>query len=267
MKPFDIAEPCSESWNTMRIEASGRARHCASCDKHVVDLSRTTPAQIRGLQVINPEGFCGRQEIRGGALVVLPEPVAQRARWPMRVGLGGALIAGTLATAACQTASAAGPEPTPVVTTNPDYPAPPLQESNPAPELIETLPPQLPQIVMGRMAYTPPPFSSGAVAFSAGSAKLSKAQLAVLDDIAVALKANAWIPAVAISAHVTTDEVAPARLAKLSQARAKAVRDALAKRGVAAARLRIAPFDAAKTDTADGRRVDVQACELGETCP
>ena len=54
---IQIPEPCSQSWDEMSPEGSGR--HCAACAKTVVDFTRMTDAQI--LEVLrNSAGSCGR---------------------------------------------------------------------------------------------------------------------------------------------------------------------------------------------------------------
>jgi hypothetical protein len=46
MTTLRIASPCHESWDAMTPDRGGR--HCASCDKTVVDVSAMAPAAARG---------------------------------------------------------------------------------------------------------------------------------------------------------------------------------------------------------------------------
>ncbi|MDR0227451.1 MAG: carboxypeptidase-like regulatory domain-containing protein, partial [Flavobacteriaceae bacterium] len=54
---LEIPEPCGEDWNLMTPQEKGR--HCAVCDKVVVDFSKATKREI--IAHIKKEGkICGR---------------------------------------------------------------------------------------------------------------------------------------------------------------------------------------------------------------
>ncbi len=57
MKPV-IAEPCHENWNLMSIQDQGR--HCAVCDKVVVDLTQKTDQEIAHFFEDHQDGLCTR---------------------------------------------------------------------------------------------------------------------------------------------------------------------------------------------------------------
>jgi hypothetical protein len=53
-----IAQPCSESWDAMTPTATGR--HCAACQKTVVDFTLKTDAELLAYFAQPREGTCGR---------------------------------------------------------------------------------------------------------------------------------------------------------------------------------------------------------------
>jgi hypothetical protein len=60
MKKFSltVSEPCHENWDAMTAVAKGR--HCASCQKTVVDFTTMTDSQIAGFFKQAPLNVCGR---------------------------------------------------------------------------------------------------------------------------------------------------------------------------------------------------------------
>jgi len=235
MKPFDIPAPCHEDWNQMRRD--GGARHCASCDKHVVDLATLTARQVRGLVALTGGDFCGRQTIRDGALVLLPEPSRPRSPFALRMVVGGAIAASAFGLAACEPAQAAAPDPIHVTQVDPD-PAP-APEPTPRPPTLGELP--RPDIQMAGGISAPPTIANDTVSFAPQSAKLDKDALALIADIASTINASPWMSSVHIAGHFThAEHTRPTKDAALALARAEAVRDALVKQGVARERLHVA---------------------------
>lgn len=224
MKPFHIADPCSESWDAMRND--GASRHCASCDKSVHDLSQLTERQIAGLVLLSGGNFCGRQTIRGDEMLVAAPPAPKRSAsiWPIRV----AVIAGALSAAACAPASAKPPEP--VVT------APAEPDTQPTPTPPPTVPPEVfidqPHVVMaGMIAYTPRLPTD--VTFTRGKATLDKGMKDVIATAAeFLLKQPGYVH---IEGHATLDETKQPK--RLALQRAEAVKKALVARGVPRERL------------------------------
>jgi len=232
MKPFAIQSPCHESWDAMRRDQG--ARHCASCDKHVVELATMTEAQVHGLIVLTGGHFCARQTVRDGAVVLLPT-VAPRGRFPLRMALGGAVVASALA--ACAPAHAAGPtpRPDPIELAGSD----PHPQPTPAPVPVPAPPLERNEPMMGDVAYEPS-VSDYAVRFKKGSAKLDVQALGSVANAATALQATPWIAHVRIEGLVAADEGSGKKATALAQGRADAVRAALIKRGIEASRLRAA---------------------------
>jgi hypothetical protein len=60
MKKFSltVSEPCHENWDGMTAVAKGR--HCASCQKTVVDFTTMTDSQVAGFFKEAPLNVCGR---------------------------------------------------------------------------------------------------------------------------------------------------------------------------------------------------------------
>ncbi|MFO0747209.1 MAG: OmpA family protein [Myxococcota bacterium] len=272
MKPFVVESPCSESWNEMR-QVAGAARHCASCRKAVFDLSAMTEQQIRGLVSLTDGDFCGRQIIRDGAIVVAPEPVPMRSAWPWRMVTRGAVVAGALASAACEGAATAAPGPTPIVIADrggdpvPDRPVTPP----PTPPIA---PAENPDLIMAGGMAPPRAQVNSAVYFARGKSAVQRASASILDDIAATLAANPWIDRIAVVGHASVDDGPAARAEGLAKARAEAVRAYLVKRGIDANRLVVAsraarePFDPGHGADANAknRRVEVRMCQ-GDECP
>jgi|GEM_PF-5922451 len=94
-----VPQPCPESWAAMTPTAAGR--HCAACQKTVVDFTQKTDAEILAYLAHAGRGnTCGRfrKEQLGRPLrPVLPVPPATR--W--QAWLAGLLLA-TLALQSCQ---------------------------------------------------------------------------------------------------------------------------------------------------------------------
>jgi hypothetical protein len=94
-----VSQPCHESWATMTLTTLGR--HCATCQKTVVDFTHKTDAEILAYLAQAGRGnTCGRfrKEQLGRPLrPALPVPPATR--W--QAWLAGLLLA-TLALQSCQ---------------------------------------------------------------------------------------------------------------------------------------------------------------------
>ncbi|MDJ0364245.1 carboxypeptidase-like regulatory domain-containing protein [Hymenobacter sp. H14-R3] len=95
-----IAQPCPEGWGPMVPATAGR--HCAACQKTVVDFTRKTDAEILAYLASAPGNTCGR--LRPDQLNrSLVAPTAAP-RW--RAWLGAALAAGGVLGAGRATAQA-----------------------------------------------------------------------------------------------------------------------------------------------------------------
>lgn len=225
MKPFDIAKPCHQRWNDMRTD--GGARHCASCQKHVVDLSALNAAEVRGLVTLTGGTFCGRQQIVDDTLLLAPEPTTRsRSPFGWRVVVGGAVVAGALSAAACQPAHAGAPDPTGQLLAQVDPDQNPNVDKKPDAVVDE------PRMMLGEIAYRP--VQDDFVTFDARSAKVTRATQNLLGNVARTIKASAWMAVIVIEGHVTVDE----KDKDLSLARAEAVKKTLVKLGVDGKRLR-----------------------------
>lgn len=236
MKPFVVESPCSESWDGMQRQA-GTARHCASCQKSVFDLSRMTERQIHGVVTLTGGSFCGRQVIRDGEMVTrAPDPAPAKVRPAWNIIARGALAAGALATAACEGQAGATPVPEPTETPivliaqtdpNPGEPAP---RPNPEPPPLTVV--DHPEVVIaGGMA--PPPTVNDEVPFAAGKADIGQEAVWGLDNVASVMAENPWIAKVDIRAFATASEGKSAKaIAKLAAARAEAIKSYLVKKGI-----------------------------------
>lgn len=81
-----IADPCHEDWGAMTGDR--RRRHCASCDKHVHDLSAMTEGQAREL-VASSSDLCVRYAVRSDGSVLHASPAG---RLPRLLAVAGALL-------------------------------------------------------------------------------------------------------------------------------------------------------------------------------
>lgn len=85
-----IPQPCHESWAQMTPAVQGR--HCAACDKVVVDFTRMSDAEvIAWLQRPQPGRTCGRfatQQLNRSLLM----PAAAPPRWPKWVAATAAVV-------------------------------------------------------------------------------------------------------------------------------------------------------------------------------
>jgi hypothetical protein len=78
--PFEVAvtAPCQQDWDAM--QGSARQRHCAACDRDVLNFAAMTPRQIEQAVALSGGHLCARISRReDGSLVTLPEPVRGRA--------------------------------------------------------------------------------------------------------------------------------------------------------------------------------------------
>ena len=86
-----IPQPCQESWDAMTLVAQGR--HCAACQKTVVDFTLKTDAEILAALRQAAGQACGR--LRADQLARPLVPAAQPSRWRSWLGavlaLGGVL--------------------------------------------------------------------------------------------------------------------------------------------------------------------------------
>lgn len=98
MLRLSLPTPCHESWDAMTPTAVGR--HCAACQKVVIDFTRQTDAELLAyFQRASPGQTCGRF-----LPAQLERPLAARLTAPQRwqLWLAG-LLAAALTTQSCQT--------------------------------------------------------------------------------------------------------------------------------------------------------------------
>ena len=105
-----IAQPCAESWATMTPASGGR--HCAACQKTVVDFTQKTDAEILVALRRAAGETCGRLRAdQVGRALIAPSSAPRWRAWLGAVlALGGALGAGQAA-AQARTNYYAGPQP------------------------------------------------------------------------------------------------------------------------------------------------------------
>ncbi|MBX0292513.1 carboxypeptidase-like regulatory domain-containing protein [Hymenobacter sp. HSC-4F20] len=108
---IQVPQPCSESWAAMTPAAQGR--HCAACNKVVVDFTRMTDAELLAYLGQAAGTTCGRfraQQVNRPLAV----PVAASPGWRRPVLALAALLGfGAAATSAAQAQVAAKPTPAP----------------------------------------------------------------------------------------------------------------------------------------------------------
>ncbi|TGE05532.1 carboxypeptidase-like regulatory domain-containing protein [Hymenobacter fodinae] len=86
---LSVPKPCHENWQTMTLAAQGR--HCAACDKVVVDFTRMTDAEVLAYLGQSAGKSCGRfrAEQLDRPLVVPAADVTWRRRWVALAALLG----------------------------------------------------------------------------------------------------------------------------------------------------------------------------------
>jgi len=106
-----IASPCSERWAAMTPTATGR--HCAACQKTVVDFTHQTDAEILAALRRAAGETCGRLRAdQLGRPLVAPAPAPRWRAWLGAVlALGGVLGASRAAAQAQPDSYYAGPRP------------------------------------------------------------------------------------------------------------------------------------------------------------
>ena len=251
-RPLRIAIRCSEDWGAMAEGEEGR--RCEHCQKDVVDLSAMTETRARAwVALYAPRGLCGRvvESAEGGQFFAEPAP----RRGEMRRGLGLAALALTVG---CGGAPAPAPE-RPVTpaprSVRAEPPAPIQVASQTAPSPVEEpsdrdhdgvvdaedrcpdeagaaaqegCPKPVVVVTMGIVIATPQ------VQFAFQSPQIRAEDGALLTEVAHVMADHPEITLVTIEGHASLDE---RKAAELSELRARAVRDALVKQGVAPERL------------------------------
>lgn len=106
-----IAKPCPESWAAMTPTTAGR--HCAACQKTVVDFTHKTDAEILAALRHAAGETCGRlRPDQLGRPLVAPAPAPRWRAWlGAALALGGALSAGRAAAQGQRDSYYAGPRP------------------------------------------------------------------------------------------------------------------------------------------------------------
>lgn len=105
---LSIPQPCSESWDAMTPTSAGR--HCAACQKTVVDFTQKTDAELLAYFAQPSAGTCGRFWADQLARPIQPaEVLAPVSRW--RVWLAAAATVWSLREATSLQAGAKVPTP------------------------------------------------------------------------------------------------------------------------------------------------------------
>ena len=132
-----IAQPCPESWSAMT--PTGPGRHCAACQKVVVDFSHKTDSEILAYLARAGSSPCGR--FRADQLARPLHPAAPVSRWrswlASILAVGGVLGSGRAAAQAGGGYFSAGPTPTVARPASPEagtapVPATPVSAAAPA---------------------------------------------------------------------------------------------------------------------------------------
>jgi hypothetical protein len=108
-----IAQPCTESWADMTPAATGR--HCAACQKTVVDFTHKTDAEILAALRQAAGETCGRMRAdQLGRPLVTPTAAPRWRAWlGAALALGGVLGASRAAAQGQRDSNYAGPRPRP----------------------------------------------------------------------------------------------------------------------------------------------------------
>ena len=88
---LSIPEPCAQDWNEMRAEADGR--HCAHCQKTVVDFTGMTDAELLTYFKTKSSQSCGRfyaDQLER----TIEEAAPQKPRWWLRVAASVIILLG-----------------------------------------------------------------------------------------------------------------------------------------------------------------------------
>jgi hypothetical protein len=106
-----LPQPCPESWDAMTPTSTGR--HCAACQKTVVDFTHKTDAEILAALRQATGETCGRLRAdQLGRSLVAPAPAPQWRAWlGAALALGGLLWAGRAAAQSQRDSYYAGPRP------------------------------------------------------------------------------------------------------------------------------------------------------------
>jgi hypothetical protein len=165
MSSYHIPEPCHEDWE--RMTPTERGRHCASCDKVVVDLSACSPTEARAMldeaaqRATGAElGLCARVRVDRRRRVLL----GRARRYVLSNGLAALLawgVAGCDGTVA-NTDPVPSPAPSVDVQPQPQHQDPPPEELQPVPggimmgEMMAPAPEECPVEIMGDVLVAPP---------------------------------------------------------------------------------------------------------------
>lgn len=107
VRTLRINSPCAADWNEM--EPRGHGRHCASCDRVVVDLTRATATEARGYAALygGSGRLCGRLRVDAdGDAILRRERVAPRSA---ARGASSLLVVSALGASACSARGAGDP--------------------------------------------------------------------------------------------------------------------------------------------------------------
>ena len=246
MKALPIPTPCTVPWEEMTPTRGGR--HCARCDRTVVDLSALTPTRVAAWVALHAAtGFCARQRVDPeGELVLAPPRRVPAPPPPM------ALAALALAVGAAPAYAEAPPD-APVATEPALAPLVGVEATTRGQVLTREL---LSDILATSSGYTTgvvvmatpravflQTLLPGAanLAFDFKKHRLPATAAPFLDEIAAILLEHEELTRILVRGNITPEERAAHAGERLSRQRALAVRDALLARGVPADRLQTAP--------------------------
>jgi outer membrane protein OmpA-like peptidoglycan-associated protein len=265
MKALRLAKPCTEPWSSMERVANGR--HCAACDKTVVDITRATAIQAAARALVFGDGvrFCGRAWVDRDGIVQHAAPTKPREDGKRLVR--SLLVAATLNQVGC----AAEAEVRPTVAESPSPPvgdrpvgAPLVATAELAPRAQCAQPTDAASTEPLAVALDPSPFvtvqAKGEmpivqyVHFPSLSVALGENDLAIVREVAATLKEHPEIQTLDVEGHADPTE---ADGTLLGLKRATVVVQILVSSGIAADRLRAVSKGSAEpiesNDTAEGR--------------
>ena len=142
---FDIQSPCDQRWEAMTPRGEGR--HCARCDRVVVDLSRLTRAQAEARMKRATGRVClaVRRDVVTDRPVFRPEP-AVAPRWAgglvLAAALGGGCASGEAAAAEVEVHAELEPLPEPGPPMEPVTRDAQVERADEAPTLVTRAVPQ-----------------------------------------------------------------------------------------------------------------------------
>lgn len=248
MKALRIASPCEVPWSEMSPVEGGR--HCATCDRDVLDVSRLTKTEL--LRVLQAsQRPCVRQHVApDGELILAAPPRPPRPVRPAAVVALAALVSAGPARAEAPAdievvAESSGE--TPVI----------VQKSARTEIAFEHLDIATGVVQMGAI-YGVSEQPLPAIDFDPGTTRLSASGLSVVSYIAAVVGQDLGVRQLVLQTHV-----APGEKPKLAQRRLEATRDGLVSLGVPRDAITLHVSPTSDADATPGR-VDITLCDA--TC-